>query len=81
MEKRFGRDSNYFGKFFENYQRRENLTEVDKNKYESVRNLLYVSCSRAIKNLRILFFDDINQIQNSLEEIFGEVKSLSNTII
>lgn len=81
MEKRFGRDPNYFGKFFENYQRRENLTGVDKNAYESVRNLLYVSCSRAIKNLRILFFDDINQIQNSIEEIFGEVKPLSKTII
>lgn len=80
MEKRFGKDSNYFGNFFENYQMREKLTRKDKNRYDNVRNLLYVSCSRAIKNLRILFFDDINGIQSSIEEIFGEVIPLINAV-
>lgn len=77
MEKRFGRDRNYFGKFFEQYGQRETLTGQDKRKYENVRNLLYVSCSRAIKNLRILFLDDISDYQDTIEKIFGSVNQLS----
>ncbi len=47
---------------------------VDANeiaKFENTRNLLYVSCSRAIKNLRILYLDDTSDFQGSIIEIFG----------
>ncbi|MDM8533920.1 UvrD-helicase domain-containing protein [Clostridiaceae bacterium HSG29] len=78
MEKRFGIDSNYFNKFFGNYQQRHNLEDQEKMKYNSVRNLIYFSCSRAIKNLRIFYVDDIQPIKNSVEEIFGEIISLNS---
>ncbi|MBS4537694.1 hypothetical protein GOQ27_04425 [Clostridium sp. D2Q-11] len=78
MEKRFGRDPNYFIKFFQQYQQRQNLAGEEKKKYERVRNLLYVSCSRAIKNLRILFLDDISPYREVFQEIFGEIRQFDN---
>jgi len=50
--------------------------EVDENvdaDFENSKNLLYVACSRAIKNLRILYVDDIMDIKNGVESIFGNV--------
>lgn len=35
------------------------------------RNLLYVACSRSIKNLAILYLDDISKFRGSLEKYFG----------
>ncbi|WP_196140729.1 UvrD-helicase domain-containing protein [Aliikangiella sp. G2MR2-5] len=46
--------------------------EVDSD-FESIKNLLYVACSRAIKNLRILYIDDIGDIRSGIESIFGEI--------
>lgn len=46
--------------------------EIDVD-FESIKNLLYVACSRAIKNLRILYIDDIEDIRSGIESIFGEI--------
>ena len=74
MENAFGRDKNYFNLFFENFGNYSNLvSDKDKIKFIKVRNLLYVSCSRAIKNLRILYLDDISKFSSSIESIFGEI--------
>lgn len=40
-------------------------------KYENTKNLIYVACSRAIKNLRVLYLDDIGEITEGIDSIFG----------
>ncbi|MCH7350266.1 UvrD-helicase domain-containing protein [Aeromonas sp. MR7] len=61
IENSFNRDPQYFERYF--------LTPEE---YISQRNLLYVSCSRAIKNLYLLFADDISTYQDESEKIFGK---------
>lgn len=67
MENRFGRDANKFSNFFSNPNAGD----------ENTKNLLYVACSRARKNLRIFYLDDITNFRNSMETIFGEVHSFN----
>ena len=50
----------------------EKQEEMDLD-FESSKNLLYVACSRAIKNLCILYIDDISDIRNGIKSIFGEI--------
>ena len=70
MEKGFGRmRSHLFESYFKNYD--ADLSDVDAKEYEYARNLFYVATTRAIKNLKIFYVDDINVIQNSLNKIFG----------
>jgi len=53
-----------------------NISNHDGN--AKARNLLYVACSRAIKNLRILYLDDISSFKENSGSIFGEVKDFYN---
>ncbi|MCT7582324.1 UvrD-helicase domain-containing protein [Aliarcobacter butzleri] len=71
MENRFGSDSTKFSNFFAKYG--QELEGEEKDKFINTRNLLYVACSRAIKNLRILYLDDVSDFQSGIENIFGEV--------
>ncbi len=71
MDKGFGREKNYFENFFKLYGKK--LQDEDLQLYESARNLLYVAVTRAIKNLRILYVDDIQPIEESVKKIFGEI--------
>lgn len=73
MQNDFGRDRNKFPYFFDNYSNESNLTVNDQEKFVNTKNLLYVSCSRAIKNLRILYIDEITDFQNGIEAIFGDI--------
>ncbi|WP_424474910.1 UvrD-helicase domain-containing protein [Oceanobacillus kimchii] len=79
MGNTFGRDRNYFNYFFQNSMKSTELEGEDKKKFETIKNLLYVSCSRAIKNLRILYIDDITNFESEVSEIFGEVNEYSST--
>jgi len=72
MENTFGKNRNYFNFFFEKYMQSDSLGDEDKYKFEQIQNLLYVSCSRAIRNLRVLYLDDIARFKNGVEEVFGE---------
>lgn len=70
MEKGFGKiRSNLFESYFKNYNKE--LGDVEEKDYEYARNLLYVATTRAIKNLKIFYVDDVNEIQTSIEKIFG----------
>lgn len=70
MEKGFGRmRSHLFESYFKNYD--TDLGDVDAKEYEYARNLFYVATTRAIKNLKIFYVDDVNAIQNSLNKIFS----------
>ena len=73
LEKQFGRGKNIFEIFFKEYNE---PVEQDLEQFEKGRNILYVAVTRAIKNLRILYVDDTNEIQDNMEKIFGKAKEL-----
>ena len=79
MENSFGRDRNYFNMFFQNKDKYDSLDDKSRIKYKQIQNLLYVSCSRAISNLRILYMDDITGFKNQFEDIFGTANVFSIT--
>lgn len=73
LENSFGKSRNYFNFFFENIRNSDTLDGIDKQIFEKIKNLLYVSCSRAIKNLRIIYIDDVTNFESGIMEIFGEI--------
>lgn len=77
MEHNFGdgwEGKDKFKKYFSSVAALEenNSSSFDKD-LENSKNLLYVACSRAIKNLRILYVDDVVGIRNGIESIFGNI--------
>lgn len=73
MENDFGRmNKNKFSSFFKNLNNPPLSDEMEMLKFTNTRNLLYVSCSRSIKNLRILYLDDISDFRDGVEAIFGK---------
>lgn len=68
---------NYFNIVQQDTKEREGLLSDPQTEKEHVntQNLLYVACSRAIKNLRVLYLDDISEINKGIEAIFGDTKS------
>ena len=64
MENGFGRNPNKFSNFFGNPNAGD----------ENTKNLLYVACSRAKKNLRVFYLDDVSSFRNGIESIFGEIE-------
>ena len=75
MGNAFGRDNNYFNFYFSHCQNQDNLADDEKEKMTKVRNLLYVSITRAIKNLRILYIDETKDFEQGIKSIFGEIYS------
>ncbi|ELB1139173.1 ATP-dependent helicase [Vibrio parahaemolyticus] len=80
LEHDFGsRNRNKFKNYFDLLQKTGEekdtlLSDQDfKNRHTNTKNLLYVACSRAVKNLKVLYLDDISEIRNGIEHIFGEV--------
>jgi len=74
MENDFGRmNKDKFSSFFKHYEDADSLCEEDRIKFNNTKNLLYVSCSRAIKYLRILYLDDVSEFKNGIENIFGKI--------
>ena len=76
MENDFGtRNRNMFSSFFKSTINRGCITDSSElSKFINTRNLLYVSCSRAIKNLKILYLDDISTFENGINSIFENTK-------
>ncbi len=68
MENGFGKDKTKFSDFFAN-----SVELSQKERYINTKNLLYVVCSRAIKNLRILYLDDVSSFQSNVKTIFGNI--------
>ncbi|WP_321401742.1 UvrD-helicase domain-containing protein [Maridesulfovibrio sp.] len=77
MENSFGREKEYFSCYFKDIEGSGIDTEDERRKYEATKNLLYVSCSRAVKNLRILYLDDIAPFKNGVESVFLETTEFS----
>ncbi|MEI4828662.1 Gabija anti-phage system protein GajB [Bacillus sp. FJAT-53711] len=78
MENAFGRNRDYFNFFFENSLHSDVLEGEGERNLEKIKNLLYVSCSRAIKNLRVIYIDDVTNFEIGIKEIFGEVYLFGN---
>lgn len=79
MENDFGmQNRNMFSNYF------KNVLSIDEDmssneKFIKTRNLLYVSCSRARKNLSILYLDNVTEFKEGIEKIFGEVRFFPET--
>ncbi len=74
MENDFGRmNKDKFSSFFKNLNNPPLSDQKEMFRFNNTRNLLYVSYSRAIKNLRILYLDDISGFKEGIEAIFGKV--------
>lgn len=71
----FGIDRGLFETYFMQYGKSSSETT---EKYETGRNILYVAVTRAIKNLRILYIDDLNNIQDKVSRIFGDICAFSD---
>lgn len=77
LGKDFGQDKGLFELFFKEYGMNAQISL----KYEKGRNILYVVVTRAIKNLRILYIDDVEEVRDSIEKIFGKIDVFSNEIV
>lgn len=77
MENDFGaRGKDKFSSFFTQVTKSKELTNPAAiDAFKNTQNLLYVSCSRAIRNLRILYLDDISEFTSSISHIFGMIYS------
>lgn len=79
MENSFGkRKKNKFKDYFSSLSSdtvQENKEEMEKKELENTRNLIYTACSRARKNLWILYLDDITDIKKEIESLFGTIKA------
>lgn len=73
MGNSFGRQRNYFNLFFSNYNEFTSLSGEQLKIYNKAKNLLYVSVTRAIKHLKILYIDPISDFREPLTSIFGSV--------
>jgi len=73
MQNNFGRDRKKFSSYFSKCLDTSELSEKELIKFTNTRNLLYVSCSRAINNLRILYLDDITEFRSGVESIFDTI--------
>ncbi len=61
----FGTNTNYFSGYFQGSANDDALKEA--------RNLLYVSITRAIKNLRIYYIDNVANLKDGIERLFGGI--------
>jgi DNA helicase-2/ATP-dependent DNA helicase PcrA len=70
MENKFAKKKNYFPDLFK---------EPHNVDFQERRNLLYVACSRAICNMRILYLDSIVSFEGDIKPFFGESQAFTLT--
>lgn len=71
MNSKFGRDKLYFNRLFEVISEKN---EDETGKTAEARNLLYVAVTRAVRNLSILYLDDLNGNEIQVSKVFGKIK-------
>ncbi|GLC81500.1 UvrD-helicase domain-containing protein [Lacrimispora brassicae] len=75
MNSKFGRDNYYFDRLLKVISEKSETNGNNDEKTEEARNLLYVAITRAIKNLSILYFDNLNGNDEQVSRVFGEIKN------
>lgn len=74
LQDKFAKKIDYCKYFFKNY----NSTTFEDNRFQEIRNLLYVACSRAKINLHVIYISDIQEdILENIGSIFGEIQYLT----
>ena len=78
LEQGFGRDAKKFLNYFQGLNKEDSLDNAgfEDEKLLNTKNLLYVAFSRAIKNLRVLYLDDVSTFRGSLDSLFSQVEVL-----
>jgi DNA helicase-2/ATP-dependent DNA helicase PcrA len=71
MGNQFGIYRSYFDFYFKRVT--DEILDDDKEKMDSIRNLLYVACSRAIKNLHVFYIDDVSDFEAGIKSIFKTI--------
>lgn len=69
MDPSFGKDRNLFSYFFSEYNLQS--CELDSQKFQEARNLLYVAVTRAMENLAIFYRGDLGKSEETIMSIFG----------
>ena len=70
---------NYFS-HIQSTQEEQNRKLLDNNykgQIENTQNLIYVACSRAKKNLYILYLDDISEIKDGIKKLFDNIQEFN----
>jgi DNA helicase II / ATP-dependent DNA helicase PcrA len=83
MENDFGKNKkNKFKNYFSSLSADANIQvkDAEDKELENTRNLFYTACSRARKNLWILYLDDITGIRDKIELLFGTVNTFEPAI-
>lgn len=74
LNENFGKKKNYFKNLLINLDNDDRDTDLI-----SARNLLYVSLTRAINNLIVVYTSDIDEaIKNKIEKVFGKIKTIDD---
>jgi DNA helicase-2/ATP-dependent DNA helicase PcrA len=76
MNSKFGRDNFYFDRLLKVISEKSQINGNNDEETEEARNLLYVAITRAIKNLSILYFDNLNGNDEQVRRVFGEIKNV-----
>ncbi len=76
LENDFGSSKNKFKDYFNFLQLNDdkNSCIINSADIKNTRNLLYVACSRAIKNLKIFYLNDIGDIKDGVRSVFLNLK-------
>lgn len=69
MTSKFGNKNTFFSDLLNVISQK---SENDSDNIREARNLLYVAVTRAVKNISILYFDNINK-PDEIEKVFGEI--------
>lgn len=73
LQDNFAGKKDYCHFFFENYD--SDLSGNDVNRFNAIRNLLYVACSRAKYNLYVVYVsENISDVKENIRKIFGEIE-------
>ena len=72
MNSKFGVDKLYFDRLLKVISEKN---DDEEQKIEEARNLLYVAVTRAVKNLSVLYFDDLDENEDQVKSVFGEIKT------
>lgn len=74
MNSKFGRNTTFFSDLLRVISKNNEEGEMG-TQIEVARNLLYVALTRAIRNLCIIYFDDLDLVKENVTSVFGEIKT------
>ena len=74
MNSKFGKNATFF-KDLLNVLPQNNEDDEMGTQIEVARNLLYVAITRAIRNLCIVYLDNLDDVQDNVTSVFGEIKT------